>query len=252
MGNGDFMRIETSMIISPFMTPTPTKVTTRRNNSPTTTRKPVATPRNMKERTFQAKVLSERSSPLEARNLEIVRTRQAIRTGGNSRVTHDYPKTPVGGRLFRFRTAWKGAHYESVVKQGLSWTWNETLPPPEIIEQESSPEMDGMLVKLRRKSHRGSQDSTLAEQVVHSSEKRLHRRQVNYRPINPERLHKIRDIQNADLTRGQAIIAKRLLDGLNRPQGRLLARTRHKKKRDHSWDFAGRTRTGSSELCLSA
>ena len=79
-------------------------------------------------------------------------------------------------------------------------------------------------------SHRGSQDSTLAEQVVHSSEKRLHRRQVNYRPINPERLHKIRDIQNADLTRGQAIIAKRLLDGLNRPQGRLLARTRHKKK----------------------
>lgn len=83
--------------------------------------------------------------------MEIVRTRQAIRTGGNSRVTHDYPKTPVGGRLFRFRTAWKGAHYESVVKQGLSWTWNETLPPPEIIEQESSPEMDGMLVKLRRK-----------------------------------------------------------------------------------------------------
>ena len=131
----------------PFVTPTPTKVTIRRNNSPTTKRKPVATPRNMKERTTQAKVLPERSSPLEARNLEIVRTRQAIRTGGNSRVTHDYLKTPVGGRLFRFRTAWKGAHYESVVKQGLSWSWNETLPPPEIIEQESSPEMDGMLVR---------------------------------------------------------------------------------------------------------
>ena len=57
----------------------------------------------------------------------------------------------MGGRLFRFRTAWKEASFESVVKQGLSWSWKEDPPPPQIIDQETRPEADKALVKLRRK-----------------------------------------------------------------------------------------------------
>ena len=63
----------------------------------------------------------------------------------------DYPWIAVGGRLFRFRAAWKGAHFESVVKKGLSWSWEETPPPPQIIDQESKPDADKALVKLRKK-----------------------------------------------------------------------------------------------------
>ena len=38
------------------------------------------------------------------------------------KVTNDRPNIPVGGRLFSFRAAWKGAHFESVIKKGLSWS----------------------------------------------------------------------------------------------------------------------------------
>ena len=34
-------------------------------------------------------------------------------------LANDSLKIPVGGRLFRFRAAWKGANYKSVVKKGL-------------------------------------------------------------------------------------------------------------------------------------
>ena len=54
-------------------------------------------------------------------------------------------------RLFRFRTAWKGAHHESVIKKGLSWSWEKTPPPPKILDQQTSPDQDRQLVKMRRK-----------------------------------------------------------------------------------------------------
>ena len=65
--------------------------------------------------------------------------------------TSDWSKIPVGGRLFRFRTAWKGAHYESVVKKGLSWQWEDTPPPGRPIRQANLQDADKTFVKLRRK-----------------------------------------------------------------------------------------------------
>ena len=65
--------------------------------------------------------------------------------------TNDRSRIPVGGRLFRFKTAWKGAHYESVVKKGLSWQWEETPPPGRPIRQVNLQDADNTLVKLRRK-----------------------------------------------------------------------------------------------------
>ena len=66
-------------------------------------------------------------------------------------LANDKSKIPVGARLFRFRTAWKGAHHETVVKNGLSWTWIKTPPPHKILDQKSTPKTDRLLVKLRRK-----------------------------------------------------------------------------------------------------
>ena len=63
---------------------------------------------------------------------------------------NDYPKIPVGGRLFRFRTAWKGAHFESVVKKGLSWSWLVTPPPLKTLRQNTPQDADKILSKLRR------------------------------------------------------------------------------------------------------
>ena len=58
----------------------------------------------------------------------------------------------MGARLFRFRTAWEGAHHESVIKKGLSWSWEKGgPPPPKIIDQETTPDQDRQLVKMRRK-----------------------------------------------------------------------------------------------------
>ena len=70
---------------------------------------------------------------------------------GAAEVRNDYPKIAVGGRLFCFRTAWKGAHFESVIKKGLSWSWEGTPPPLKLINQESSPAINRILATLRRK-----------------------------------------------------------------------------------------------------
>ena len=64
---------------------------------------------------------------------------------------NDSSRIPVGARLFRFRTAWKGAHHESIVSKGLSWSWLKTPPPPQILDQVTTPEQDIQLVKMRRK-----------------------------------------------------------------------------------------------------
>ena len=56
----------------------------------------------------------------------------------------------MGGRLFSFRTAWEGAHFESVVRKGLSWSWEAAPPPLKTLHQDSPPDADKILFKLRR------------------------------------------------------------------------------------------------------
>ena len=41
---------------------------------------------------------------------------------------NDYLPSPVGGRLLKFKAAWKGAHFESTVCKGLSWSWEKSPP----------------------------------------------------------------------------------------------------------------------------
>ena len=63
----------------------------------------------------------------------------------------DMSRIPVGGRLFKFRVRWRGAAYESVIKKGLSWTWEEQPPPPEEFQQQTSVDLDILLRKMRKK-----------------------------------------------------------------------------------------------------
>ena len=72
-----------------------------------------------------------------------IRTKQTART-------NDYPCIPVGGRLFRFKEAWRGSAFETVVTKGLSWTWVKEPPPLEELYQQTSPDLDQKLVKLKK------------------------------------------------------------------------------------------------------
>ena len=63
----------------------------------------------------------------------------------------DMKYLPVGGRLFKFRATWKGAAYESIIKKGLSWSWEKPPPPTEEFQQQTSPELDRLLKQLRKK-----------------------------------------------------------------------------------------------------
>ena len=58
---------------------------------------------------------------------------------------------PVGGRLYKFRAAWRGAAYESIIKNGLSWSWEKQPPPVEEFVQQTSPDLELLLKKLRKK-----------------------------------------------------------------------------------------------------
>ena len=60
-------------------------------------------------------------------------------------------KSLWGGRLFRFRRKWKGASHESIIKVGLSWSWKKMLPPLKILKQRTTPMLDKIMIKLRRK-----------------------------------------------------------------------------------------------------
>ena len=57
----------------------------------------------------------------------IIKRVKTIRRIGKT--ANDKSKIPVGARLFRFRAAWEGAHHESVIKKGLSWSWEKGGPP---------------------------------------------------------------------------------------------------------------------------
>ena len=56
----------------------------------------------------------------------------------------------MGARLFRFRTAWKGAH-ETIIKKGLGWTWKRHPPPRKKLTQKHSQALDRILKELKQK-----------------------------------------------------------------------------------------------------
>ena len=57
----------------------------------------------------------------------------------------------MGGRLYKFRASWKGAAHESIITQGVSWSWAKTPPPLKVRKQKASPELDLFMRKLSRK-----------------------------------------------------------------------------------------------------
>ena len=63
---------------------------------------------------------------------------------------HDFSRVPVGARLFRFRTVWKGAH-ETIIKKGLGWTWKKCPPPRKRLKQKISWALDLIVKELRQK-----------------------------------------------------------------------------------------------------
>ena len=57
---------------------------------------------------------------------------------------------PVGGRLHKFKRAWKGAAFESTVSKGLTWSWNGRPPSKIEFQQQTSPTLDQKLEKLNK------------------------------------------------------------------------------------------------------
>ena len=60
-------------------------------------------------------------------------------------------RIPVGGRLYKFRASWQGAAHESVIKTGLSWSWESEPPPLKEFHQPTSESLDTQISKLRKK-----------------------------------------------------------------------------------------------------
>ena len=75
---------------------------------------------------------------------------QIERQGGEGRIG-DMQHVPVGGRLFKYRATWRGAAHESVIKNGLSWSWGKQPPKLEEFSQQASPDLDLLLKKMRKK-----------------------------------------------------------------------------------------------------
>ena len=67
-----------------------------------------------------------------------------------NRNNHDFSRVPVGARLFRFRTVWKGAH-ETIIKKGLGWTWKKCPPPRKRLKQKVSRALDHIMKELQQK-----------------------------------------------------------------------------------------------------
>ncbi|CAL4218557.1 unnamed protein product [Meganyctiphanes norvegica] len=65
--------------------------------------------------------------------------------------SHDFSKVPVGARLFRFRTVWKGASHERIIQKGLGWTWKRNPPPLKRLRQKTSSSLDVIIKELRQK-----------------------------------------------------------------------------------------------------
>ena len=93
--------------------------------------------------------------------ITMVNTKKLIRRGATQKApqvtrtikntVNDRSKIPVGGRLFRFRAAWEGANCESIARIGLSWTWEKKPPKLKRLRQRTSPNLDKILITLKRK-----------------------------------------------------------------------------------------------------
>ena len=75
------------------------------------------------------KILPPSLPPRTKMQINKARTLKEVKIRKIGEKRNDKSKIPVGARLFRFRAAWKGAHHESVVNKGLSWSWEKTPPP---------------------------------------------------------------------------------------------------------------------------
>lgn len=73
----------------------------------------------------------------------------------------------------------------------------------------------------KKKNNRKSQDSEMAEQAIHSPKEGFFRRKTNYRPFYSQLLHIYTSLQNVKSSGSQTSSPKRLVDMLNRPQGRI-------------------------------
>ena len=63
---------------------------------------------------------------------------------------HNDSHIPVGARLYPFRRAWRGAAHETIVRTGLSWTWNTHPPRLKRLRQKHSKALDRILKELKR------------------------------------------------------------------------------------------------------
>ena len=71
--------------------------------------------------------------------------------------------------------------------------------------------------------NRESQGSTLPKYSLYSSKERFRGRQVNSRPLKPERIHRMSPLQDANNERGKTAITQGLLDSVPRPERWVLA-----------------------------
>ena len=80
---------------------------------------------------------------------KIIRTQRT--RGSKDMIRNDRKKIPVGARLLRFRSSWQGAHHESIIKVGVSWSWKKKPPPLKRLKQRTSPSLDKIVATLRKR-----------------------------------------------------------------------------------------------------
>ena len=75
----------------------------------------------------------------------------------------------------------------------------------------------------QERCNRKGKDYQISEQSLHSTKERFSRGQMGNGLIKVKRIYKVPQVQNANYERGEALITKRFLVGLVRPQSRILA-----------------------------
>ena len=75
----------------------------------------------------------------------------------------------------------------------------------------------------QERCNRKGKDYQISEQSLHSTKERFSRGQMGNGLIKVKRIYKVPQVQNANYERGEALITKRFLVGLVRPQRRILA-----------------------------
>ena len=76
---------------------------------------------------------------------------------------------------------------------------------------------------VAQEGYRANEVPEIPQQAIFSSKKRLFRTKNHLGPFDSERVHLEGDVQNADLKAGEAYATQGGMDGLTRPEGRILA-----------------------------